>query len=225
MEQYYVDIAIVAVIAAAVWIGARRGLIRGLIAIAALIAALFGASWCANHLTPAVVDWVQPLLTEQVTDALQNGQTAGASGLVDAVIGVVGQDTWEMAQQVVETIGLENAMALLGEAGRGSIEAMMEEMLQPVVHTAVFIIAFILLRILLGLVAMPLRLVDRLPVVHGLSHLGGAVLGAVSGAVIVSVGLWACEKFAWVAPTMMKDSILAPFFAEGAWLEYIVALF
>ncbi len=224
MEQYYVDIAIAVIIIAAVWIGARRGLVRGLIAIAALIASLFGASWCANHLTPAVVDWVQPMLTKEITDALQNGQTADASGLIDVVIDTVGRTNWEMAQQVVESIGLENALSLLGEAGMESINSMMSEMLQPMVHTAVFVATFILLRILLGLLAIPLRLVDRLPVVHGLSHLGGAVLGAVSGAVIVSVGLWACEKYAWVAPTMIKDSFLAPYFADGAWLEYILAL-
>lgn len=225
MEQYYVDIAIAAIVAVAVWMGARRGLVRSLLAIAAMIAALFGAGWCATNLTPLVLDQLQPMMMEKITDALQNGQTAEASGLIDAVIGVVGQETWDMARQVVDTIGLENAMELLGEAGRESVQAMMQQTLQPMVHTVIFVLAFVLLRIVLGLVTLPLKLVDRLPVIHGLSRLGGAVLGAVSGAVIVSVGLWACEKFAWVAPTMIEDSMLAPYFADGAWLEYILVLF
>lgn len=225
MEQYMIDAIIVVIMVIAVVVGARRGLIRALIAVAALIASLFGAAWCANNLTPVVVDYVQPLLTEEITTALQTTQSADASGLIAVVVDVVGRENWDAARQAIEAVGWDNAKELLGEVGRNAATAMVEEMLTPIVHTAVFILTFILLRLVLKLASLPLNLVDHLPVIHGVSHLGGAVIGAVSGAIIVSVGLWGCETFAWLAPELVRGSKLAPYFAEGAWIEYFTGLF
>lgn len=225
MEQYYFDIAIVVIVLMAIIIGARRGIVRMLISLAALVASLFGAAWCANNLTAPAVAYVQPLLTEKITTALQTTNAADATGIISMVVDAVGSTAWDAARTVVDAVGIDNAMKLLGEAGLNATMAMMTEMLTPIVHTAIFVIVFILLRVLLRLVAIPLNLVDRLPVVHGLSHWGGGLLGAVGGAIIVSVGLWGCEQFAWVAPEIMDASRLSPYFAEGAWINEITALF
>lgn len=51
------------------------------------------------------------------------------------------------------------------------------------------LIALLIAVVALGLVARLLRLVDKIPVIHGLNKLGGAVLGGVLGAVVVIVAL------------------------------------
>lgn len=227
MEQYLLDIIIVVIMAVAIAIGAYRGLLRALIGVAALLASLLGAGWCAKTFTPPLIAWLQPMMTEKITSALQNGQTADSGGLISRVIDTVGQANWETAGELIDKIGLEKAMELIGEAGRNAIASMMSEMLYPIVHTVLFIVVFVLLRLVLRLVAIPLNLVDRLPVIHGISHLGGGIVGAVSGAIVVSVGLWGCETFTWAAPAaaLIKNSLLAPYFAGGAWINYITGLF
>lgn len=54
---------------------------------------------------------------------------------------------------------------------------------------AAALIALLIAVVALGLVARLLRLVDKIPVIHGLNKLGGAVLGGVLGAVVVIVAL------------------------------------
>lgn len=54
---------------------------------------------------------------------------------------------------------------------------------------AAALIALLIAVVTLGLVARLLRLVDKIPVIHGLNKLGGAVLGGVLGALVVLVAL------------------------------------
>lgn len=54
---------------------------------------------------------------------------------------------------------------------------------------AAVLIALLIAAVALGLVARVLRLVDKIPVLHGLNRLGGAVLGGVLGVIFVLAAL------------------------------------
>ena len=51
----------------------------------------------------------------------------------------------------------------------------------------IFLVAFLLIYLLLRAVSLIVNLVDRLPVVHTLNHAGGALIGAVSCALFLTV--------------------------------------
>lgn len=55
---------------------------------------------------------------------------------------------------------------------------------------AAVLIAMAAAAVILGLIARVLRLVDKIPVLHGLNKIGGALLGGVLGILVVCVALF-----------------------------------
>lgn len=56
----FADILVLAVLIAAAWLGARRGLLKSLAGLLIIVVALLGASWAADHLTEPVAQWIEP---------------------------------------------------------------------------------------------------------------------------------------------------------------------
>ena len=65
---------------------------------------------------------------------------------------------------------------------------------------AATLIALIIAVVALGLLAKILRLVDKIPVIHSINRIAGAILGAVLGAVLVLIALLViclCQQAEW----------------------------
>lgn len=65
---------------------------------------------------------------------------------------------------------------------------------------AATLIALIIAIVALGLLAKVLRLVDKIPVIHSINRIAGAILGAVLGAVVVLIALLViclCQQAEW----------------------------
>ena len=60
------DIIIIAVLILALVIGVKRGLLGAIAGIVSVVAAFFGAALSASFLTPAVEQWLQPILMQKL---------------------------------------------------------------------------------------------------------------------------------------------------------------
>lgn len=103
---------------------------------------------------------------------------------------------------------------------------------QNYVKVIIFVITFMLITRLVGFIFLimekVLTIFTRLPFIHGLDRLLGAVFGAVEGAIVVGVSLFFISRFpislsfmdglahSQLAPPLVKlASILVPFFPEA----------
>lgn len=175
-----VDIILVATLALGLIIGFARGLMRTLLSIVIFVAAFLGSTWVANTFAQPVTDWVMPYVKEfvmqQFGESMLVPQTASLGGelLGGELMGGLGGMVQEMINSLLTTgiTTLENAI--------GSI-----------IHTMAFIIIFLLsmlvLTLLLRLITVPLRLVERVPVLGFANRLGGAALGLVLSVLICFV--------------------------------------
>lgn len=190
------DILVGVVLLIGLIIGAKRGLLRGLMGAGVIVLALFGATWCANNLTEPITQWITPLLEKRL----------------EAVSPLAGLN-----------VHLPNFLSgLLGsvrEAGHDFMMKRILELVQPIVHAAIYLITFLLLLVILRLLGKLLRIVEKLPIIKTCNRFGGAVLGLISGALIVSVVLWAIGRFGWLPRELMENSLFAKYFTADIWIR------
>ena len=91
------------------------------------------------------------------------------------------------------------------------------ELLEPVIHAAIYLLTFLLLLLLLWLMGKILRIVEKLPVIHSCNQFGGALLGLLCGAIVVSVLLWAGGVFGWLTPDTVQQGYFAKYFLISFW--------
>lgn len=190
------DILVGALLLIGLIIGAKRGLLRGLIGAGVIVLALFGAAWCASNLTEPVSQWITPLLEKRIA---AESPLAGLNiHLPDFLSG------WFSGVQ---------------EAGHDFILERVIELVRPIIYAAIYLITFLLLLLILRLLGKLLRIVEKLPIIKTCNGFGGAILGLISGAVIVSVALWAMGRFGWLPQEMIESSYFAKYFTAGMWIH------
>lgn len=185
------DIILLLVLIVFVLSGYRKGLILSLCALLILVVSCLGASVAQEVLTPRVTERVVPQVTEVIAQTLTER--------------IHGEDTLTQEQDMGVTIGgqyLGTLMDLLDSLGlpveesevetdittplvTAAAETMAEVIVNAFAGTVIFLGAFLMIYLLLRTLELGLNMVDRLPVIHTLNHLGGGVIGLVSGALVL----------------------------------------
>ena len=206
------DIIIIAVLILALVIGVKRGLLGAIAGIVSVVAAFFGAALSASFLTPAVEQWLQPIL--MLEKRMQGAQTADGEAML-GLLGFDGRSLTDMLQNVTDRIR---------ETGEAMLSAVAGSVAHSIAYALVYLASFIVLLIVFRLLC---KLIDKLelPVVSQLDSVGGGILGLIEGALLVFVAVWAMQKFNWLlTPEMIADSTILKFFAEHTPLDLITSL-
>lgn len=195
-----------------IW-GARRGLFRSLAGLVIVIVALVGASMIASTFSAPAVKLLSPLVERHIetrVDAAVQTQTpqvempeADVEGLsLDQLLALLGIDphfTDTLAQQAQEKIqdtGVSIAMAVV------------ESLAQSVIHALLFGISFFGLMLLLKVLVGAMDLVLKLPGLHLLNGIGGAVFGLMEGAVLLLLAMWLVQRLGYSVEKLAEGSIL-----------------
>ncbi len=228
MNAVMLDIAVAAVLAAFMFLGWRRGLLRSLTELAAIVIALVLAYQAAGLAAGAVVDKslrpaahtavearVDQLLAgtvtsttpreelERVLEAVPNGfLREKAIGLLDSLnLSTAEQAGWSAREKLVEL-------------GCGVVDQALDTVVYSAIHGLVCALAFAVLLVAVRLVLRALDLTTKLPVIHQLNGLGGLLLGAGKGLVIVCLAMWVLCATGIVTGEMLEKSVLASWAAR-----------
>lgn len=181
-----VDIILLLVFIVFVLSGYRRGLILSLCSLLILVLSCLGATVAQEVLTPRVTERMIPQVTEWIEEKLedtleestenalsQSGNTAVGTQ-VDSIAQLFGIDLGTVVENAAEGV----AEPLIARAAQTMAQAIVE----AIAGTLIFLAAFLIIYLLLKSLELGINTVDRLPVIHTLNHLGGGIIGGVSGA-------------------------------------------
>ena len=176
-------------------VGAIRGMFRTLSGLLTWLLSLWGAKLIADRCAPLLVDWLTPKLLPTVSEKLAQAMSDGAAS--DSLSGLLGV--------------IPGVQSLLGQAGDSLAAALAPAVARQVALAVgwllLFAAGFIVFKLVCRLLIWLLDLLDEVPGLHFLNHLGGAALGVLKGglliAVVVSILLW-CD----VLPRSMVDTTL-----------------
>ena len=190
------DVAIVVIFALSVWIGGKKGLFRSLAELVVYLVGLVGASLAAGGLTDRVVELLRPVLESKVSEAIS-----------DYISGTLSDLPFGSA-----LAGLDGIGDLAGEAAQQTVDLLVETLLYNLAYVLVFLAVFLLLVLVLKLVINLGDLLLRLPVLHEMNTLGGILIGAVKGILIVCLILWLDSKTGLLLDSSaVQDAYIAPF--------------
>ena len=195
LQQLLPDLLCAAILLLFLVVGAIRGMFRTLSGLLTWLLSLWGAKLIADRCAPLLVDWLTPKLLPTVSEKLAQAMSDGASS--DSLSGLLGM--------------IPGVQSLLGQAGDSLAAALAPAVARQVALTVgwllLFAAGFIVFKLVCRLLIWLLDLLDEVPGLHFLNHLGGAVLGVLKGglliAVVVSILLW-CD----VLPRSMVDAAL-----------------
>lgn len=191
-----IDAFVVIFLAAFTVYGAKRGLLRALAGLVIVVLALIGAGMVATTFSAPIAKAVSPLIEERITQKVENaifeqlgtGETDIDSQQIRDILKQLGVDeeTWDsMAEKIQE--GVTDTGGAVADA---VTRAVMENLVHSVLYGVLYILAFILLMILLHVLAGALGLLTKLPGLHALNALCGALLGLIEGALLLFLAVW-----------------------------------
>ena len=214
MAGLIIDIIIVAVLIGMIIYSAKKGFLDSLAGVIIVVAAFWGASWIAKQISPAVAQWLQPVLEDRLTAKAYTTTSADAGGVL-RVYGFCGEALLNMTQQVVDNITA---------TGEAMITAVVDSVVSSIAYAIVYVVSFVLLALTLWLFSKPLKLATKLPGLHALNVLGGGILGLIKGVLVIYVAVWALQRFQVITPEMMDGSILLGMLAAGGPLMWVTTL-
>ena len=189
-----VDIILLLVLVVCLLSGYRKGLILSLCTLLILVVSCLGASVAQEVLTPRVVEEVTPQITQAISEKLEEQVSMATENAIaeasQSGITIGGQEI-----PISDLIGLLNTFGLdVEESARNTaseisapmVEAAAQAMAEAIVEAfagfLIFLAAFLIIFLVLRTVELGINTVDHLPVIHTLNHLGGGIVGLVSGA-------------------------------------------
>ena len=194
-----VDIILLLIFVVCVLSGYRKGLILSLCTLLMLALSCLGAAAVQQELTPKVSEWMEPKVTSYLVDVIQNGVEDSTENALEQT-GEVGLTIGGKQVTLNDLAGILSGFGLdVQESVQGAAQTVAEPVVQSIAKSisqsvvsslaglVIFLVAFLLIYLLLRAVSLIVNLVDRLPVVHTLNHAGGALIGAVSCALFLTV--------------------------------------
>ena len=210
------DLIIVALLAAAVILGAKRGLIESLAGVAVIVASLLGAAWAARMFSDTVAQWLRPLLEQSLLQRVQSRSASGSPGDMLSVFGYSGQTLTKLTESVMEQAR---------QTGQSLVNAVVDSVLHSIAYAAVYVAAFLALLVVLHLAVKALDLAAKLPGIRTANGLGGAALGLVKGLLVVFLLVWALQKLQiLITPELAEESRLLPFFIHNSPVTLLASL-
>lgn len=200
MESMIIDIVFAAILVGSIAIGAGRGAFKAISGIVGTVAGFIAAFKLGETVTPMVAKVITPVVRGAVKAA------AKSQGVEEILESQLTRDILDMFGRLLEALGLggELGTAIQSQAqatGEQVVDAVTQGLTGQIAPVLAFLLIFLAAR---GVVTLVLGLLswDRIPIISSINRLGGALLGALSGAAIVLVLCWGVLN-------------LAP--AEGVW--------
>ena len=169
-----IDIIIIAVMAGAIFLGVKKGLISCLIDVLAVIIALVLAIMLCKPISNFIIK------NTNFDETIKNAIVEHIP-LNDADFKV--QENANLPKPVVDYINgiTENATGAKDEA----INTIANELTSGIIMVIAFVGIFIIVRLVLVLIKIVSKLIDKIPGLKQINKLGGGICGAVEGAIIV----------------------------------------
>lgn len=212
-----IDIVVALILLAFIIQGGQRGLFRSLAGLLAVAVALVGAGYAANYFTPKAEKYLEPYIEKRIQSRentafsqnknQKNEKQASQSISTENLVKLFGLDS-----EVSDSIA-QSAKEKIQDAGTAVTTAVEESMAQSVVHVLLVVLAFLILLALLRILIHAVDLVLKLPGLHFLNHLGGAILGLVEGALFLFLAVWVLRRFGVSFDTQtVEETTLLRFF-------------
>lgn len=189
-----IDIALLAIFAASIIISASRGAFKAISGILGTVLGFVGAYRFGHIATPALEKIIRPIARRAVQSA------ADSQGLESILDNSFTQELAEMFGRLVEALGLsaqagQEIQQQAQSAGGTIVDAISDGIAAQIAPIIGFIAFFVVIKLAVSLVCRLLS-IENLPIISTINKLGGALLGAVSGLVIVVALCWGVMAFA-----------------------------
>lgn len=186
----------------AIW-GACRGLFRTLTELLTVVVALVGAGLIAGALAAPAARLTAPLIEEHIRQQVDDAMTVQSSQQVQMPELDVEEDEGFEIADLLALMGLdedvrdslvEETQEKIADTGETIAVALVESVAQSLLYGVLFLLSFLILMVLLKLAIRALDLVLKLPGLHLVNSLGGAVVGLVEGALLVFPAIWILRR-------------------------------
>lgn len=186
----------------AIW-GACRGLFRTLTELLTMVVALVGAGLIAGALAAPAARLTAPLIEEHIRQQVDDAMTVQSSQQVQMPELDVEEDEGFEIADLLALMGLdedvrdslvEETQEKIADTGETIAVALVESVAQSLLYGVLFLLSFLILMVLLKLAIRALDLVLKLPGLHLVNSLGGAVVGLVEGALLVFLAIWILRR-------------------------------
>lgn len=210
-----IDGVLVIVLIVGTAIGARRGLFKSLMGFVIVLAALFGAVLLADMLTPKAAELVYPAVRDKAVELFSESEAASAL------------DVFGDVSEQLERYGLSGKDIDPYQSAVSAVEQAAQTIIGSLVHTVLVLLLYIALTIVLKLLTNAIDLVFDLPVLSTLNGAGGAVLGLLETALLISVVVYIGSRLGVKLITEhTNDTFVLPLFlglSPVAWISSLKA--
>ena len=189
-----VDLIIIVIMVSSIFVGLKKGLISCIIDIAAVIVALILAILLCRPITNLVIEntnfdeSLATTISQNIplsdTDFKVEANTNLPEGIVDYINSIT-ENVNTSKEEAFNAIGVEIASGIIS--------------------VIVFIAIFVIVRIILTLIKVVSKIIDKIPLLSQVNKVGGAVLGAIEGAIIIYVIFAAVSM---IAPVISDTNLL-----------------
>ena len=186
----------------AIW-GAQRGLFRSLTGLLSVIVALVGAGLIAGALAAPAARLAGPLVEEHIRGQVDEAMEVQSSQQVEMPELGTEEDDGFAIEDLLALMGLDEDVreSLLGDIQEKAVDtgvnvatAIVESVVQSLLYGVLFLLSFLALMLLLKLAVGAMDLVLKLPGLHLLNSLGGAVIGLAEGALLAFLAIWIARR-------------------------------
>ena len=189
-----VDLIIIIIMVSSIFVGLKKGLISCIIDIAAVIVALILAIILCRPITNVVIEntnfdeSLATTISQNIplsdTDFKVEANTNLPDGIVDYINSIT-KNVNTSKEEAFNAIGVELASGIIS--------------------VIVFIAIFIIVRIILTLIKVVSKIIDKIPLLSQVNKVGGAICGAIEGAIIIYVIFAAVSM---IAPIISDTNLL-----------------
>ena len=184
-----------------------------------LVLSSLGATVSQETLAPRAVAAIEPKVQQVVREQLRQeveNQTqdaveqagdvsfsvGGQQMTLEDIAGLLGSFGMNVEAQVAE--GTNQALEPVLDAAAGAVA---HALVEPVADLVIYVAAFLILYLLLHSVTLALNVVERLPVIHTLNRVGGAVSGLLGGILVLIVFMVVCRRTGWLPEELGKGPL------------------
>lgn len=194
-----IEVIVLLILVAYALSGYRKGLLLSLCTLLILVLSALGATVAREMFTPQAIQYAEPVVAEALEEQLSNQLAEGTRDALEQQEGngltIGGQEFslgdladflshfgFDVEERIVEGTGTAMEPAISAAA-----QSIAHALVPPIAELVIYLSAYLILYLVLHSLTLVVNLVDRLPVIHTMNHLGGAAAGLLSGFLLVAV--------------------------------------
>ena len=219
-----IDLAISGILLLSLLMGWNRGVVRSVLSLAAALLALAAAAYIGNTASGILVEKViRPTVLEPVIErveeiSVQELLLSPLEKMEQVLEAVENEYVRQEAEKLLNAMGLSAEAA--DEMAKESLLKLSGEVLDTVLYGGVrrilsaliCALSYVVFSLVLRPVVFVISQAFRLPILRQADQLGGLALGAVRGALLVFLAVWALRAFGvLITEETVEQSVLLPY--------------